>query len=80
MRYKAQVLAQHPDARLAVIDHYGVALRYMRVVAGPEPDAAILDIHVPVDSWGYKHTQGATAAWRSAYYCLVRQRRAAVAA
>jgi hypothetical protein len=73
MRYKSKVLEQHPDARLVAIDRNDDGTpRYQRVVAGPESDL-ILDIHDTTERWG----QNANNAWRSAYYYLVRQRRAA---
>lgn len=75
MRYKSKVLAQHPDARLVAVRYHDdlVTPRYQSVVLGPLFDPTILDCHDPDSLW----QQGATAAWRSAYYYLLRQRRAA---
>ena len=79
MRYKSKVLAHFPDARLATIDRYDDGgPRYQRVVAGPELDEVILDIHTHGDGWeiGARHSQRATMAWRSAYFWIVRNRAA----
>lgn len=75
MRYKSKVIAKHPDARLATLlyDDDGHPL-YQRVITGPEWGSTIMDIH---DGSGM---QGATAAWRSAYFWTVRQARLADAA
>ena len=77
MRYKSKVLAQHPDARLVVIDRWDDGSpRYTRVVAGPEGNEIILDTCDQGD------VVYASRAWRVAYYHLVRERnrRAAVQA
>jgi len=75
MRYKSKVLAQHPDARLVVRRYHDdlVTPRYQSVCIGLSFEQNTLDNHDPDTLW----QQGAAAAWRSAYYYLVRQRRAA---
>lgn len=72
MRYKSKVLAQQPEAKTVVLRRYpDMEPRYVAVYVGKRR----LDIYDPEGddrSWGGRQ-QLSNAAWRSAYYCLVRK-------
>jgi hypothetical protein len=76
MRYKSKVLAQHPDAKPVVMRRYpDMEPRYVAIYVGKRR----LDLDQPDGddrSWGGEQRLH-NAAWRSAYYFLVRERRAA---
>ena len=76
MRYKAQVLKQEPSARVLTVErHEDGKPRLCRVFVGSPLDGSMrpLDAHGISGLW----QRGAGAAWRSAYYALVRARMAA---
>ena len=66
MRYKAKVLKRFPEAELFVADRW------------PDGSARRVSVRVPIADIGHTildigtHDQGATAAWRNAYYWCVR--------
>jgi len=71
MQAKRKVLARHPNARLVVMRRYpDTEPLYSAVFVGNKR----LDVNQPDSGESWTGTpQGATAAWRSAYYFLVRE-------
>jgi|KBSMisStaDraftv2_1062788.scaffolds.fasta_scaffold1981474_1 hypothetical protein len=77
MRYKSKVLAQHPDAKPVVLRRYpDMEPRYVAIYAGKRRLDCDQDDPGDNRSWAGEQRLH-NAAWRSAYYYLVRQRRAA---
>lgn len=72
MRYKSKVLTKRPEAKTVVLRRYpDMEPRYVAVFVGKRR----LDIYDPEGadrSWGGRQ-QLSNAAWRSAYYFLVRE-------
>jgi hypothetical protein len=80
MRYKSKVLAQVPNARPVVLRRFPDGEpKYVAIFNGKDGRVA-MDIHSWVDEldngWGGE-SQRHNAAWRSAYYWLVRNKTAA---